>query len=314
MSYSTSSSSSSTDLSMYLNARLGQRPSGGVGSLLVQFSEHRLGQLDRGARLVAVVMGRAVLLLLFAFVLPGLRGGFAAVGGRDIRPVLAASSQLAPSGSAVAPVAHASSAAARSGRRSVLRVAVLLRHHVDVLEDADAVEASLKLQLHHALRLGVRHRLSARGVRAVRAVGAARRVPPVPGSPAAVTPAAAVVRVPRPGQGRSRGPPLPLLLRHRLRGGRVVVVIVVEVVLDAAVALVDLAAGLHGALVRRLGGAQVVAERLHVKVQPHPANSRCWDRCCSRSHLEEKEEDHRDLISPETPAVCPLCVCYGAVT
>ncbi len=48
-------------------------------------------------------------------------------------------------------------------------------------------------------------------------------------------------------------------------------VIVIEVVLDAAVALIHLAAALHRTLVGRLGRTQVVAERLHVK---SPAPSR----------------------------------------
>lgn len=63
-------------------------------------------------------------------------------------------------------------------------------------------------------------------------------------------------------------------------------VIVVKVILNAAVALVDLTASLHGTLIRGLSGPQVVAECLHVKVQPHCANSHCWDRWCSSLHLK----------------------------
>lgn len=61
-------------------------------------------------------------------------------------------------------------------------------------------------------------------------------------------------------------------------------VIVVEVILNAAVAFVDLPTRLHGTLVRRFGGPQIVAERLHVKVQSHCADSHCWDRWCSKLH------------------------------
>lgn len=50
-------------------------------------------------------------------------------------------------------------------------------------------------------------------------------------------------------------------------------VVMVQVILDTTVAFVDLAAGLHRALVRGLGGPQVVAECLHIKVQPHGATA-----------------------------------------
>lgn len=76
-------------------------------------------------------------------------------------------------------------------------------------------------------------------------------------------------------------------------------VIVVKVILDATVALVDLTASLHRALIRGLGGPQIVTERLYIKVQPHCANSHCWDRCCSSLHLKEGDtkEDHGRISS-----------------
>lgn len=65
-------------------------------------------------------------------------------------------------------------------------------------------------------------------------------------------------------------------------------IIVVEMILDATVALVDLTAGLHGALVRGLSGPQIVTERLYVKVKAHCAKGHCWDRCCSSLHLKHR--------------------------
>lgn len=53
-------------------------------------------------------------------------------------------------------------------------------------------------------------------------------------------------------------------------------VIVVQMVLDTTVTLVDLAAGLHGALIGWLSCPQVVAESLHVKVHPHAVTSRMY--------------------------------------
>lgn len=50
-------------------------------------------------------------------------------------------------------------------------------------------------------------------------------------------------------------------------------VIVVKVILDATVALVDLTASLHRALIRGLGGPQIVTECLYIKVQPHCATA-----------------------------------------
>lgn len=54
-------------------------------------------------------------------------------------------------------------------------------------------------------------------------------------------------------------------------------VVVVKVILYTTVALVDLAAGLHRALVRGLGGPQVVTECLNIKVQPHCATAGTGD-------------------------------------
>lgn len=63
-------------------------------------------------------------------------------------------------------------------------------------------------------------------------------------------------------------------------------VIVVEVILDATVALIDSPAGLDRTLIGGLGGPQVVTERLYVKVQAHCAKSHVH---FARLHLKVEE-------------------------
>lgn len=142
------------------------------------------------------------------------------------------------------------------GRLCVLLVAVVLRglfgslivlgHHIQVIKNADAVHAAMQVHLYHALGLRVSHNVPSWGLRSLG--GAGRLLVGCAAVPAFLF----------------------VLAERGVLGGRwIVMVVVVEMVLDATVALVDFAAGVHGTFIGWLGCPQIVAESLHVKVHPH---------------------------------------------
>lgn len=222
-----------------------------------------------------MVSRSAFLLLLFALVLSRLwcGGALASIGSRGVWPVLVAVASRLTASPAFPSVAASSATPHPRGR--VLPTALVLRHHVQVLEDANAMDFPLDLQLHHSLGLCVSHGLPARGVGPLRALRASRGHALGKAPKASTFPAAATSSIPivRPSPLNPGWAALPFSLGRALSWGRVVMVIVVQVIFNAAVALVNLAAAFHRALIWGLGCPQVVAKGLDIEIQSHRTNT-----------------------------------------